>query len=827
MTSGFASLLASLWLDLRYALRMMTRTPGLTAVLLLTLAIGIGATTTIFSVVESLLLRPLPYDRPEQLVQVYTELAGKTVYHDFALAPAEYVALARDCRSCAQIAAWSRAQVALAGGDHPVAVLAARATAGLLPMIGVRPLLGRWYDGSEDRPGPPAVIVLGHDVWQRAFAGDRAIVGRTIRLDAQPVTVIGVMPPGFDFLDRIEAWIPYGLDPARASGSEHFLHAVARLAPGATVDSLDAELAALATGWAPQFQPDDPPPSPTHPVYVRSLQADLVKDVAAPIWLLQGAVLLVLVIAIVNVANLLITRAESRSREIAVRHALGASRRRLVRQLLTESLMLGLCGGGLGVLVAVWGVAGLLAILPRAAPRYTELRLDGTAVAFAAGCAVASSLVFGLAPILHARRTDLHGALKDGSSRMTGSRGGARLRRVLVIGEIALAIPLVVVCSVLVRGFLRSQEIKPGFAPDHLLTFGIALPRAVYPGTTGDELWHRLEDRMRGLTGVRHVALLDTLPLISGNQIWGFEIPDRPRPPGEPLRLADQGRVAGDDAFATLGARIVRGRGFTAEDAPGAPDVAVINQAFAARYFPGEDPIGRQLVISAGARALPRTIVGVFADIQQELDRPPGTELMIPLWQFAALYEPPQSYRSLIVAIRTTGDPAALLPAAQRAVAALDPTLPLIDPMTMESAIWLVNARTRILAQFLSVFAGLALALAAVGIYGVMAHSVAQRTAEIGLRVALGAPPAQVRAMVLRQAAALVAAGLALGLGAAIAIDRALGAGVQDLFYGERLAEPGMCAAVALAIAATALVASWIPARRATRIEPTVALRNE
>jgi predicted permease len=645
-------------------------------------------------------------------------------------------------------------------------------------------------------------------VWQRAFAGDRAIVGRTIRLDAQPVTVIGVMPPGFDFLDRIEAWIPYGLDPARASGSEHFLHAVARLAPGATIDALDAELAALVPGWAPHYASSDPPPSSSHPFYARSLQADVIKTVATPLWLLQGAVLLVLVIAIVNVANLLITRAESRSREIAVRHALGASRRRLVRQLLTESLMLGLCGGGLGVLVAVWGVAGLLAILPRAAPRYTELRLDGTAVAFAAGCAVASSLVFGLAPILHARRTDLHGALKDGSSRMTGSRGGARLRRVLVIGEIALAIPLVVVCSVLVRGFLRSQEIKPGFAPDHLLTFGIALPRAVYPGTTGDELWHRLEDRMRGLTGVRHVALLDTLPLISGNQIWGFEIPDRPRPPGEPLRLADQGRVAGDDAFATLGARIVRGRGFTAEDAPGAPDVAVINQAFAARYFPGEDPIGRQLVISAGARALPRTIVGVFADIQQELDRPPGTELMIPLWQFAALYEPPQSYRSLIVAIRTTGDPAALLPAAQR-------------------AIWLVNARTRILAQFLSVFAGLALALAAVGIYGVMAHSVAQRTAEIGLRVALGAPPAQVRAMVLRQAAALVAAGLALGLGAAIAIDRALGAGVQDLFYGERLAEPGMCAAVALAIAATALVASWIPARRATRIEPTVALRNE
>jgi putative ABC transport system permease protein len=823
------SLLTSLWLDLRHALRMMARTPGLTAVLLLTLAIGIGATTTIFSVVNTLLLRPLPYDRPEQLVRIYTELTGKTIYHDFTLAPAEYAALARDCRSCAQIGAWGYAYTALAGGDRPVAVRGARATAGLLPVLGVRPLLGRWFDPSEDRPGPPTVVVLGHDVWQDEFAGDRAIIGRTIQLDAMPVTVVGVMPSDFDLVyPRVEAWFPYGLDPARASRSEHFLRVVARLAPGATVESLDAELAALMPRWAPQFSSDDPPPSPTHPIYARPFQTDVVKIAATPLWLLQGAVLLVLVIAIVNVAHLLITRAEARSREIAVRHALGASRRRLVRQLLTESLVLGLCGGGLGVLVAVWGVAGLLAIIPRAAPRYTELRLDGTAILFAAGCAIASSLLFGLAPILHARRTDLHGALKDGSSRMTGSRGGARLRRALVIGEIALAIPLIVGCSVLVRGFLRSQEVEPGFAPDHLLTFGIALPRAAYPGTTGDAFWHRLDDRLRALAGVRRVALVDTLPIIGGDYVWAFEIPDQPKAPGEPMLLVDQGRVAGDDAFDALGARIVRGRGFSTSDAAGAPEVVVINQTFAARYFPGQDPVGRRLVVSAGSgRAALRTIIGVFADIRQKVDRPAGTEMMIPLWQYASLFEPPQSRDSMTVAIRTAGDPAALLPAAQRAVAELDSTLAMITPITMEDGMWLLNAPLRILAQLLSVFAGLALALAAVGIYGVMAHTVAQRTAEIGLRVALGAPPAEVRAMVLRQTAALAATGLALGLGATIAIDRALGAGVQALFYGERFAPPATCAAVALTIAATALLASWIPARRATRIEPTVALRNE
>src|SRR5215468_4145250 len=539
--------MSSLWLDLRYALRMMIRSPGLTTVLLITLAIGIGATTTIFSLLDSMLLRPLPYDRPEHLVRIYNDLPANIVYHDVSLAPA--------------------------GGDRPIAVRAARATHTLLPLVGVRPLLGRWYDADEDRPGPPTVVVLGHDLWQRAFGGDRRVLGRTILLDARQVTVIGVMPAGFDFLDRVEAWIPLGLDPAHAARADHYVATVARLQPGATIDALDAELTALLPGWAAHYQPSDPPPSSRHPFYARSLQDDLVKIVVTPLWLLQGAVLLVLVIAIVNVANLLITRAETRTREIAVRHALGASRRRLVRQLITESLVLGVCGGALGVLAAVWGVDGMIAIIPRAAPRYTELRLDSAAVAFAAACAIASSLVFGIAPIVHARRTDLHGALKDGSSRMTVSRGGARFRRSLVIAEIALAIPLVISCLVMVRGFLRSQDIEPGFAPDHLLTFQIALPRAAYPDTTGDAFWHRIEDRTRGLTGVRSAALLSNLPESDDVTLWPFEIVGRPWPPGEPPRLVDNARVISDRAIDTLAVRIVHGRGISAADVAGAPDV--------------------------------------------------------------------------------------------------------------------------------------------------------------------------------------------------------------------------------------------------------------
>lgn len=817
----------ALWLDLRYAFRMMVKAPGLTAVLLVTLAVGIGATTTIFSFVDAMLLRPLPYDRPEQLLRVYTEFPGKTMFPDFPLAPSEYLDLARDCRTCAATAAWATTSAAIAGGDHPIAIRAARATQTLLPLIGVRPVLGRWFDAAEDRPGPPGVIILGHDVWQRAFAGDRAILGRSILLDARPVTVIGVMPQGFDFLEGVEAWYPLGIDPTRAARGDHYLKVVVRRAADATGQAVDAELAALTPRWAVSYQRDDPPPSPSHPIYTRSLQGDLIKGVAAALWLLQGAVLLVLVIAIVNVANLLITRAETRTREIAVRHALGASRRRLVRQLITESLVLGVCGGALGVLAAVWGVDGVIAMIPPGAPRYTELRLNGAAVVFAAGCAIASSLVFGIAPIVHARRSDLHGALKDGSSRMTASRSGARFRRGLVIAEIALAIPLVVGCTVMVRGFLRSQQFDPGFATDHLLVFGVSLPRTVYPGTTGDVFWQRLEDRLRQVTGVRAAALLNDVPMSTDNNVWSFSIAGRPEPPGAPKLLVDQARVVSDRALDTLGVRIARGRGISPADTADAPAVVIVNQQVAERYFPGEDPVGRQIDLLLGDRPAPRTIVGVFADVRQRVDRPTGPEMMIPMKQWAELFEPPRSYRGMTAVIRTVGEPRALIPVVERAVAELDPALPLTDVRSMDELIYEGNTRARIVVQLLSAFAAIALALAALGIYGVIAHSVAQRTPEIGLRVALGARPGQVRAMVLRQAAALVAGGLAIGLGVLIAIEHAVGDGVAELFYGESFAQPALCAAVALGVAATALLATWIPARRATRIEPTVALRNE
>jgi predicted permease len=831
--------MGSLWLDVRYALRMMLKTPALTAVLAITLSLGIGASTTIFSVVNSVVLQPLPYEQPEQLVRVYTEFLGKLKLERFWVSPPEYDDLRTACRSCASVAAWRYGNASLAGGDRPVRVRAAYATHTLLPLLGVRPLYGRWYDESEDQKGDPSVIVLGHDVWKRAFGGDPSIVGRQIHLDAIPVTVIGIMPPGFDFLDRQEVWIPLNFDWSTNRRGSHIFNVIARLQPGTTITALREEIGALSKGWAEKRGPRDhsitpyDPSEPSHPMIVRPFQADLVGGLSTTLWLLQGAVLLVLLISIVNVANLLLARSETRTREVAVRHALGASRRRLMRQFVTESLLLGILGGGLGIIVAVWAVDGVTALIPRSAPRASEISLDGAAVVFAVACSIFAALLFGIAPILHARRTDLYGALKDGSPRMTGSKARLRARRALVIAELALAVVLVIGCSVMVRSFLKLQQVELGFRPDHLLTFELALPKKTYPGATGDVFWHRLGDRLRALPGVTGVTMLDGMPPqrpINANDI---NFPDRTPPSrgSDVVWNVDYWQIVGDDFVETLGMRVVKGRGLARSDGADAPPVVVINEAFARKFFPDVDPIGQRLEVyqqPPTAKPIYQTVVGVVADMKQAgIDRPSGTEVYLPMWQTTMLSNPPDAQESAWIAVRTEGDPAALGPVVSRAVAELDPTLPVSKLRSMDDVLWEAVARPRFLTFLLVSFAGLALLLAAVGIYGVMAHTVAQRTHEIGLRIALGAQPAQVRAMVLRQAGALVAIGIAVGLGAAVGLQLVLDASLTDLFYGERLSQPALLAGVAIAVALTALLATWIPARRATRIEPMVALRTE
>jgi len=826
--------MGSLWLDVRYALRMMVKLPGMTAVLVITLALGIGASTTIFSVVNSVVLRPLPYEKPDELVRVYTEFSGGLGLKKFWVSGPEFEDLRNECRSCASVAGWSRGTASLAGGDRPVRIEAAYVTHELLPLLGVKPLLGRWIDKTEDRPGDPTVVVLGYDVWKRAFGGDPSIIGRTIRVDAMPVTVIGVMPAGFDFLDREEAWVPLNHDfvKHRERRGGHFLNVMVRLKPDSTITAFDQELAALIGNWSKAFAPgrhairhED------HPMVAAPFHQDLVGSLSTTLWLLQGAVLFVLLIAIVNVANLLLARSESRTREVAVRHALGASRRRLMRQFVTESLILGLVGGALGILVAVWAVDGVTALMPKSAPRANEITLDSTAVIFAVACSIVAALLFGLAPIVHARRTDLHGALKDGSNRMTGGKKQLRVRRILVISEIALAVVLVIGCTVMVRSFMKLQHVQPGFDPQNMLTFEIEIPQKTYPGVTGDVFWKRHLDRMRALPGVTHAALLGGLPPVrrlNANDIFFPNKVHVPAPFGVPWNV-DYWQTISDDGMAALGARLVRGREFLPSDMPTSPMVVLINEAFANKFFPGEDPIGKQVQMNGrGDDEVKQTIVGVVADIKQNgIDKPAGTEIYAAATQWQLLSSPPEARISLFTVIRTQGDPSPLIPAIQRAVAEIDPTLPISKLQTMDDVVWEAVARPRFLTFLLTAFAGLALLLAAVGIYGVMAHTVAQRTHEIGLRVALGAQPRQVRGMVLRQAGTLVAMGVAVGLGVAIALEVAIGSKLRGLFYGDDLSQPLLLGGVAVAVSLTALLATWIPARRATKVEPTVALRSE
>ncbi len=836
-----------MWLDLRYALRMMTKPVGLTAVLAVTLALGIGASTTIFSVVNSVVLKPLPYEQPDRLVRVYTEFHGMGLERFWVSAP-EYDDFEKACRSCESVGGWAQGTASLSGGDRPVRIQAAYLTYQVLPMLGVKPLLGRWFDKSEDRQldqgklGALAyedtVILLGYDVWQRAFGGDPSVIGRKITLDAMPVTVIGVMPKGFDFLDRQEAWVPLSWDLQKLNRGGHQMNVIAKLPPDTTIETLREELIALSAQWGKQVGPrrhaitvDNPYDPRSHPMIAVPFQADLVGSLSTTLWLLQGAVLLVLLIAIVNVANLLLARSETRTREVAVRHALGASRGRLLRQFLTESLLLGVIGGGLGILVAVWAVDGITALIPKSAPRANEIVLDAKAVIFAVACSFAAAMLFGMAPIFHARRNDIHGALKDGGPRMTGSRARLRVRRALVIAEISLAVVLVIGCTVMVRSFLKLQKVDLGFDPQNVLTLELELPQKRYPGTTGDVFWHRLDEKLRALPGIKNVSLMRGLPPSRPINANDIAFPGRTPKPDGPAWNVDYWQMVGDDWVETLGVKIVKGRGFTRSDTAESPQVVMINEAFAERFFPGEDPIGKQVEMYQMREPKPKvfqTVVGVVGNMKQAgIDKPSGTEIYIPTWQATMFDDPPDSARILWVVLRTDGDPEGMAPTVTRTIADLDPTLPISSMRPMDDVMWEAVARPRFLTFLLTSFAGLALLLAAVGIYGVMAHTVAQRTHEIGLRVALGAQPAHVRSMVLRQAGVLVGIGVATGLGVTLLLQLLLGDKLASVFYGAELAQPVLLIGVAVTVSVTALLATWIPARRATRVEPTVALRSE
>jgi predicted permease len=811
--------------DLRYAIRMLFHSPTFTVVAVLTLGLGIGAVTAIFSVVNAVILKPLPYPRSHELVQFYTQFPNQG-FDKFWVSPPEYFELARDARSFSSIAAYQVAGAAVTARDRPVRAPAAYTTHTFAKTIGVSPALGRWFAPYEDLPGDVTAVVIGDRFWRNAFAGDPEIIGKRVLVDGMLASVVGVMPPGFTFPQAdTEMWIPLQLDPASFARGNHRLTVFGRLTSGVSLAGARAEAQSVAAGWRAAGH-NHVLGSEQHPLVMYSLKDETIGPVRTTLWLLQAAVLFVLLIACANVSNLLLARAEARSREIAIRNALGANRARLVRQFLTESLALGLLGGALGLMLAIWGVDMTVSLLPKGAPRATEIGVDLGMLAFGVGAALFTSLLFGLAPILHTHVSDLHGALKEGQR--TSGAPRQRFRGALVVFEMALGVVLVIGCGLVIKSFVRLSDVDPGFRPGGLVTAQLEIVDKTYPTPEARQaFWTRLRDELAAQPGVSSATVMTGLPpsrrINANDAVFEGKTPT----PDGPAHNIDFWQTVGDDFFETMGMRLVAGRLLRPGDTAEAPPVVVINEALARRFYAGEDPIGKRVRVAGGANADRwQTIVGIVADVKQQgLEAPTGTEVFIPLRQTQPICRgtPQTAY----VVVRSELDAATTMAAMRDVVARLDATVPIWDLRTMDEVMYESVGKARFITFLLMTFAGLALALAAIGVYGVTSYSVAQRTRELGIRMALGARAGEVRALVMRQGLMLAGAGVALGLVAAYAINSSLAARLAGMLYDVPVVDPVTFATVTLVMVGVAAVACLVPAVRATRVDPMIALRHD
>jgi putative ABC transport system permease protein len=809
--------------EVRYAIRGLLRRPGFALVTALTLGLGIGANTAIFSVVNGVVLQPLPYERPDALVQISSAFPTMG-FEEFWISPPEFFELGERARSFEALGGYRHGQANVGGGDQPERVASTIATAGLFRVLGVPPQLGRVFTDQEDLPGGDPVVVLGHGLWQRSFGGDRDIVGRGIEVNGVSRTVVGVMPPGFDLEDAgIELWIPAGLDPTnRQNRGSHFLRVVGRLAPGVTLERASTELGELVARW-PELNPGTHTPSPEgHPMSLVSLQEEVVGDVRGALLLLLGAVGFVLLIACANVANLLLARAEDRQKEVAVRVAMGAGRGRLIRQFLAEGVLLSLVGAAVGLGVAWMSLEALRALTPGDIPRLGEVGLDGAVLGFTMGIALLTGIFFGLAPARHLSGAAVGGSLRDGGQRSTSALGRTRLRSLLVVSEVALALVLATGSGLMIRSFQELNRVDPGFDPDQVLTFQLSLPAGGYPGGAEIVAFHtRLADELAGLPGVRSVAAMSGLPPQRDLNANDTEFDGVERTRDGPPHNVDFYQTVTTAYLETMDIDVVEGRGFQASDGPDGVPVALVNETLARLFYAGESPIGRRLRPCCGDQVPWLEIVGVVADVKQAgLHEPAGTELYFHLPQAAALGGAP---RTMNLVARTAGAPEGLAAPAREAVGRLDRSLPVSGLRTMDQVLSASTARPRFLTLLLGVFAALALTLAAVGTYGVMAYSVAQRSREIGIRMALGAERGRVQALVLRQGLVLAAAGLVLGTIGAVALAGLM----RSLLFEVDARDPATFVVAPLLLATVALLACWIPARRATRVDPVTVLRED
>ena len=803
--------------DIRYSIRVLLKNPAFTATALLTLALGIGVNTAIFSVVDSVLLRPLPMKDPDRVVSVWEHNLRAGVDRN-EMAPANYIDLRNQNQVFEGVGSFGDFSMNLTGVGEPERLDARLVSANVFALLGVKPALGRTFSPEQDQPGLDRVVVLSDGLWRRRFSSDPGIVGRNITLNAESYMVVGVMPPAFFFPVREgELWTPWAMQPDEASGrGDHYVRVMARLKPGVTIQQANAEVEAIAARLSNEY----PRTNEGLGFLVSSFHQDYVGNLRTPILILFAAVALVLLIACANVANLLLAQATSRRREIAIRLALGASRLAIVRQLLVESMLLAVGGGLLGVLGAMWGVQWLSKLVPESLSKLQSVSVDARVFAFTLGVTVLTAIVFGAVPAIHASRSKPGETLSEVGRDVGGGVSGRFMRRVLVVAEVALAVVLLVGGGLLVRSFQQLRQVDPGFKTGNLLTMRMVLPSSKYAKPEQrrafyDELLRRVDE----LPGVESAGMITFLPLSFSGMNFAFSIEGRTSPGDMNLPLAVY-RVVSPDYFQAMGIPLQRGRVFDSRDTADSPPVIVMNRRLAEHFWPDEDPTGKRLKIGPVDGRNPWAIVaGVVGDVRQGgLYGEQDFELYVPYAQERRGFVAP---RDLVV--RTNGDAASVAGAVRQAVWAVDKDQPISNVRTMDHVLRTAVSREWFQTLLLALFATLALVLACVGLYGLISYAVVQRTHEIGVRMALGAQPVDVLRLVIKQGMLLTLFGLVIGVAGAFAVTRVM----NEMLFGVTATDPLTFVGVPILLGVIALFACYIPARRATKVDPLVALRYE
>ena len=811
----------SLLQDLRYGARMLLKQPGFTIVAVIALALGIGANTAIFSVVNAILLRPLNYKDSDRLVQInhnYPKLDLKA-----SVSAIGYTHYRDHCDAFEAIGAASSWAVNLTESGDPERLLGMAVSHTFLPMLGIEPARGRVFTSDEDQPGHDRVVVLSDGLWHRRFAGDPNLVGNTIRLNGENYTVVGIMPPSFqfgrEFAQPIDLYSPIAFTPEQLDPNRwrnEFLFVVAKLKPNVTLEHAQAQMDTIAANVRREYfgggDADDPS---SWGLLLRSLSEIVVGEIRPALLVLLAAVGFVLLIACANVANLLLARAALRHKEIAIRSALGAGRWRVIRQLLTESILLAVIGGAIGLALAYWGMRAMLSLNEDRIPRAGEIGIDGRVLFFTAGVALLTGVLFGLFPALQTSKTDLHAVLKEG-----GRSGSARrsVRGLFVVAEVALALVLLVGAGLLLKSFQKLQEVNPGFNPEHVLTMQISLPATKYQEPQQvDAFFQQALEKVNALPGVQSAGVSTSVPMSGANSAGSFSIEGRTIAPGE---MAPWGNrwFAGASYFQTLGVPLIKGRYFDDRDVRDAPPVAIIDETMERKFWPDENPIGRRISFQRDPQGNPvwREVVGVVGHVKHKgLEGESPVQYYIPHRQLAV--------NNVFLVVRTAVEPASMAGAVRGSIQQVDRELPVFRVTTMERMVADSMTQRRFAMTLLGVFAFVALILASVGLYGVMSYSVTHRTNEIGIRMALGATVTDVLAMVVGQGMKLSLAGVGIGLAGAFALTRVM----RTLLFGVSATDPLTYALVALVLAAVSLVACFVPARRATKVDPMEALRYE